>query len=455
MRIERWLGLWVMVAAVAATTLPGNAQAQGWLEDRQRTEGPGFRIGDFELHPGLGVEIGYDSNLYYADDDATRPAVDSGILRATAHLMFATRGQQRRQEGESSGGGEGTTAGQPSVTFRGGVAGSFYTFFNDIDRSNMELDASLALNILPGRPFSVSLTEQFGRSIRPFAENFAPVSYARIQNDAGVAFNFNTTGQVLQISAGYNFRLDFFEDELFQYGNRFQHVISLKETFRFLPQTALIHDTSFIVLDYFGPAGGSSLVNDGFLLRSRIGLNGAFTREFSVLATVGYAAGFYSGTATYEQEYESVAAQVEARWQISEQSRLTFGYDRDFQPSFVGNFYRRDRGYAAFQTVVDGSFLLGLDASFGYYEFGAIVEPDGMTPVGSSVQRGDYRLIGSVFGEYRFTNWLGLNATLRYTGSFTDYEYEVDDPSPGTPPSFLDPAGFNKFEAWLGVRVFY
>lgn len=337
-----------MVAAAAVTGLASSAQAQGWLEDRQRTEGPGFRVGDFELHPGLGVEIGYDSNLYYSDDDATSPAVDSGILRATAHLMLATRGQERRREGESSGGDEGASGDQPSVTFRGGVAGSFYTFFNDIDRSNMELDASLALNILPGRPFSISLTEQFGRSIRPFAENFAPVSYARIQNDAGVRLNFNTTGQILQVSAGYNFRLDYFEDELFQYGNRFQHVISLKETFRFLPQTALVHDTSLIVLDYFGPSGGPTLVNDGFLLRSRIGVNGAFTREFSVLATVGYAAGFYSGSDSYEQEYESVAAQVEARWQISERTRLTFGYDRDFQPSFVGNFYRRDRGNAAF-----------------------------------------------------------------------------------------------------------
>lgn len=75
-----------------------------------------------------------------------------------------------------------------------------------------------------------------------------------------------------------------------------------------------------------------------------------------------------------------------------------------------------------------------------------------MTPVGNTLQRGDYRLIGSVFGEYRFTDWLGLNATLRYTGSFTDYQYEVDA---GSMPSFLDPAGFNKFEAWLGVRVFY
>lgn len=451
MRNKRWVCL-ILAAASIGAVAPSAASAQAWLSDRSRAEGPGFRLGDFELHPGLGVEIGYDSNLYYSDGSADTPAVDSAILRATAHLMFATRGAQRRSEGES-GGGEEERPQQPSVTFRGGVQGSFYAFFNDLDRSNMELDASLALGILPGRTFSMDITNEFGRSVRPFTENFdSTASYGRIQNDAGLRVNLATSGQVVRVSAGYNFRLDFFEQDTFQYGNRFQHVISLQETFRFLPQTAVFHDTNVNILDYFGPGGGATLVNDGVLLRTRVGLNGAFTSDFSVLAAAGYAAGFYADTFSYDQEYESLVAQVEARWRISEATRLNFGYDRDFQPSFLGNFYRRDRGYANFQTIIGGAFLLGVEASFGFYEFGAIVLPDGMTPVGTTTNRGDYRLIGSVFGEYRFTDWLGVNATVRYTGAFTDYEYRIPFPGPMT---VIDPAGYNKFEAWLGVRVFY
>lgn len=450
MRIVGSLRL-VLVAVALTAISPALVHAQGWLSDRSRAEGPGIRVGDFELHPGLGVEVGYDSNLYYSDDTTT-PAVDSGILRATAHLLIATRGAQRRSEGEGTPGGDEESARtQPPVTFRGGISGSFYAFFNDLDRSNMELDASLALSVLPGRTFSFDLSNEFGRSIRPFTENFdRSVSYARIQNDAGVRLNFATTGDVFRVTAGYNFRLNFFEEEQFQYGNRFQHVISLQETFRFLPQTAIFHDTTVNVLDYFGPMDGPVLTNDGVLLRTRVGLNGAFTSNFSVLAAAGYAAGFYSDTFTYDQEYESFVAQVEARWKITDNTRLNFGYDRDFQPSFIGNFYRQDRGYANFQTIIDGAFLLGVEASFGYYEFGAIVLPDGMTPVGTSLGRGDFRLIGSVFGEYRFTDWLGVNATLQYTGAFTDYQYRVM-----RPVDPIDPAGFNKFEAWLGVRVFY
>lgn len=445
------------MVATAILTLPSIVEAQAWLSDRARAEGPGFRLGDFELHPGIGLEVGYDSNLYVADGSGMSPLVDTGVLRATAHLLVSTRGQQRRQEGEGGGGEGGGGGAQPSVAFRGGLNGSFYHFFADAGRTNVELDANLALQILPGRPFSINVSNTFGRGIRPFTPatvaDVTNFNWGRIRNDAGLQLNFATTGEVVRVTAGYNFQLDFFEDALFQYGNNFRHNITITEQFRFLPQTAIVHDTTLVFLDYFTDAARPpSAVNDGVLVRSRVGLNGAITNNFSVLGAVGYTAGFFnSRTAAYDQEFESIAAQLEARWQITPAMRLAFGYDRDFQPSFVGNFFRRDRGYANYQVLVERVFLLGLEASFGYYEFGAIIRPDG-TLAGSSLTRGDYRLIGSVFGEYRFTDWLAVNATIRYTGNFTDYQYLVETTGAAT---FLEPAQFNKFEIWAGVRAFY
>lgn len=439
--------------ALPSLALPSVAEAQAWLSDRARTEGPGFRLGDFELHPGIGVEIGYDSNLFLSSGTVRSPIVDTGVLRATAHLLFSTRGEQRRTEGEA-GGGEGQAPALPAITFRGGLSGTFYHWFARPERANMGVDASLALGILPGRPFSIDIVEEFGRNVRPFTANTSVFAdWGRIQNNAGVDLNFATTGNVLKITTGYRFGLDFFENALFQYGNSFRHTVTLSETFRFLPQTAIVQDNSFVYNDFYNPRPTApTLVNDGFLLRSRVGMNGAFTSEFSVLAMVGYAAGFFDTALTgYDQEYESLIAQIEARWRIVPQARLVFGYDRDFQPSFLGNFFRRDRGYANFQTTIGGAFLLGVEASVGYYEFGAIVDPTG-TMAGSSLQRGDIRLIASLFAEYRFTEWLGVNGTITYTGNFTDFTYDVLDGMGGT---LLEPAGFNKFEASLGARVFY
>ncbi len=456
MRRQTRLGF-VAVLAVAIL-VPSLAEAQtAWLSDRTRTEGPGFRLGDFELHPGVGVEVGYNSNLYYAPDNSPFGVVDTGVLRATAHLLFSTRGQQRRTEGEAGGGqGAGGPPAQPTVSFRGGVDGSFYYFFAAPDRTNMEVDASLALTILPGRPFSIDLYEEFGRSIRPFTDNSSMfASFARDQNAAGVNFNFATSGDVLRISAGYRFGLNFFESPLFQYGNNFQHTVTVNETFRFLPQTAIVQDNNFTVLNWFSRSAAPTtqpLVNDGYLLRTRVGLNGAFTSNFSVLGVIGYAAGFYNTTvAGYDMEYESLVAQVEARWQIEQATRLVFGYDRDFKPSFIGNFYRRDRGYINFQTILVGAFLIGAEVSLGLYDFGAIVRSDGMM-LGNSLTRQDVRFIGQLFAEYRFTEWLGVNATLNYTGNFTDFAYFV--PVGGMAP-IIDPAQFNQVQVFGGVRVFY
>src|SRR4051812_9033592 len=84
------------------TALPASAlaQDQAWLKDRKYTEGIGYRVGDFELHPGAAVEFGYDSNYL------RRSATDQGSgplgalrLRITPSLSVSTLGAQRRDKG--------------------------------------------------------------------------------------------------------------------------------------------------------------------------------------------------------------------------------------------------------------------------------------------------------------------------------------------------------------------
>ena len=69
---------------------------------------------------------------------------------------------------------------------------------------------------------------------------------------------------------------------------------------------------------------------------------------------------------------------------------------------------------------------------------------------GGNAARSDVMLIASLFAEYRFTEWFGLNATLRYTGDFTDWQYERTDAA----GMVVAPARYNKFEAFLGARIF-
>jgi hypothetical protein len=107
--------------------------------------------------------------------------------------------------------------------------------------------------------------------------------------------------------------------------------------------------------------------------------------------------------------------------------------------------------------LLGGSFLVGAEASLGLISFGTPIAADGRTALGSnpdgSTDRSDIRVSASAFAEYRITNWLGINATARFTGDYTDYRYLVSDII-GAPP-VIDPAGYDKFEGWLGVRAFY
>lgn len=455
--MRRLLGLWVALACFLPS---GTASAQtAWLADRARSEGPGFRVGDFELHPGIGVEVGWDSNLFFTEDNAAgmRSRVDSGILRVTPHFLFSTIGQQRRSEGEA----RDTGSTPPTIAFRGGVSAAYFEFFADPNRRNVELMGSLRLQVLPERPFSFSVFNEFQRSIRPFTENSAVgASQARIANQAGLDLAFQTDGGVVQVRAGYVFGLDFFEDNRFAYGRNFTHTVNLVESFRFLPQTALVHDTTLFVQDYFqyNPLTAPALLNDNVRLRTRLGLNGAITESISLQGMVGYAAGFFPGSivagVTHDQDYDSIVAQVELRWQIQEGMRLALGYDRDFFASFVGNYYSRDRGYLNFQMLLAGAFLLGADFEVGYLDFGQIRGGAAMPIIDTTGGvRQDVRLAGGLFAEYRFTDWLAVNATFRYQGQITSYQYAIVD---GTGMSvFLDPAQFNKFEVFGGVRVFY
>src|SRR4051812_23409192 len=71
---------------------PSEAHAQGWLGDPRIAEGPGIRTGDLELHPGIGGEVGYDSNWFLRSSTSganivngapNNPPADAAVFRIT------------------------------------------------------------------------------------------------------------------------------------------------------------------------------------------------------------------------------------------------------------------------------------------------------------------------------------------------------------------------------------
>src|SRR5262249_12358835 len=126
--------------AIPATLVSwsGTASAQGWLGDRRYAEGAGIRTGDLELHPGIGGEVGYDSNWFYRSHKEgptianggpdgpgkSGPPADAVIFRVTPSFYVSTLGQQRTENG--------ITRTEPrTISFRGGISATGRAFIGE------------------------------------------------------------------------------------------------------------------------------------------------------------------------------------------------------------------------------------------------------------------------------------------------------------------------------------
>src|SRR5687768_10915296 len=121
-----------------------HAEAQ-WLPDRSYTEGPGIRVGDLELHPGVAVRGGYDTNVFRTPGTAQDPEVGSAILAITPHLNLTTLSRQRLTQGESAAGASAAPL-PPPIAFNLGVAATYFHYFAEDAPKNLEVDFDSGLS---------------------------------------------------------------------------------------------------------------------------------------------------------------------------------------------------------------------------------------------------------------------------------------------------------------------
>ena len=435
--------LWICLAVVAVAGIYGStARAQDWLEDRNRTEGPGIKAGDLEFHPGIGAEVGYDSNVFYADDETN----GTGLLRISPHFFISTR-TRGNQDGPP-----------PTIRFRGGVSAAYYGYFatrygDDVGES-ISTSAGLNLVVLPERPFNLTFTEEVTRTIRPFTEPAdTDPTFARWRNDVGIRLGFASRGNVLRGGLGYVFGLDMFEATLFEDNNSFTHTAKLDTNWNFLPKTTMIYEADVAFQDYpNADLSSATQLSDNVRLASRIGMNGILTPRISLTALLGYGAGFYD----LGEDYDDINGSLEGRFKASQTLQFSLGYERGYSSSFIGNYVRRDRGYATSDLMIGGTFLLAAKLHAGLSSYGVPRTGEGEVYATAPDPRDDVRVGGSLSGEYRFADWLAITGSFSYEANLTDYEYDLQTVSIVTgQPIPPDPAGYNKLEAWFGLRVFY
>jgi hypothetical protein len=470
--------LLIAPAAAAQEQYVSQADSPQWLKDRRYNEGIGIRTGDLEIHPGVAGEVGYDSNWFLRSEKQgvdngppNAPVIPSLSFRLTPSLYLSTLGPQRR-EGD-------LYAEPPSVMFRAGVNATYREFIglsndpvaslpqNDISRQrNIGGAADARLDILPERPWGAAIFGSYGRVIMPNQFTADPnLSFTRDDVGAGGEIVAQPGSGTLDWHLGYQFRDTLFEEATAQGFNNFVNEVYTRGRWKFRPRTALLYDATLGWISYTNPSSAAQqgLVNST-PVRTRIGLNGLITERFAALALVGWGASFYSTALRQQPQYDSVIGQAELKWFLSASpglaqaselglalSSIAIGYTRNFQNSYLGNFYGNDRGYLKFSYFFAGRALVTLEGGVGAIEYPNMFWSDATLRHSSFT---DVRTDATLFGEYRLADQFGINATLRYTANFSNNQVpDVEGPPPPGTSGVFD-MSWTRLEAFLGARWF-
>jgi hypothetical protein len=474
-------------AASAQPQYTSQPDTPTWLKDRRYTEGIGVRAGDLEIHPGIAGEFGYDSNWFQRSSQTdvdngppVAPVIPALELRVTPSLYLSTVGIRRRDD-------EGGPAENPAIAFRAGVNATYRAYFgvtddasqaqNDIaGQANVGGAADARLDILPGRPVGGAVFATYGRTILPNAGDADPnVSFNQDTISAGAELGIIPGGGTLDWHFGYLFSTTLFEQSQGQPFTNYSNEAYLRGRWRFRPRTAMLYDATF---DFFNYTNAAEARAQGLVsstpVRARIGVNGLITERFAALAMIGWGASFFDDKIPQVQQFDSLLAQAELKWFLAASpgiaratdlglalSSISVGFTRDFQNSYLGNYDILDRGYLKFDYMFAGRVAISVQGGVGSVEYPTLYWLSQSPANGALIAtfRGngftDVVADASVFGEYRFTDTFGLNATFRYSQTFSGTK--VEDQFPGTVAanSFgVYGMAWRRFEAYLGVRLF-
>jgi hypothetical protein len=475
--------IFVLSAAVFCSTRAVAQQVQPWLGDRRFGGGIGVRAGDFELHPGVAGEVGFDTNFYQSAGKVTpagqtvaippefQPATPDGTplggdgyfnepkisvvrFRVTPSLTLKTLGPQRTQA-------EGTEVTPPKFNFNADLSASYNELIStdsnysvDVaDDRFLTVDFGAAAEFLPQRPWGATLTGAYSRQVQPVNDPAAPPVFGRDTFHAGAAVNWRPGGGVLEWSLGYDMTYVMFESNDFSNFSSISHTAVLKGRWLFLPRTALLYSGDYGVLTY--PDGGN-VKPEGSPLGSRLGINGLITNHLAALAMVGWKSMFFQ----HDESFDGLIGNAELTWYPSARpdlapdaatvglSAVTIGFRRDAGASYLGNYVQMDGGYAKASYFFAGMFLVSLEGDIDHLQRPSSYFSDG---VRQSAPSSENRVNVTGFAEYRTSDTFGINTTLRYGANLTDQIIPLTS-DPGT--NGYDDLSFDRFEAWLGVRWF-
>ena len=429
MRLRRYLSILIVCLL---TTVSAAARAQS-------VSGDGLKLGDtFLLHLGMGLEVDYDTNLFYENSNPHR----AFELRLTPRFDLSNVPRV---------GGR-----QFQLDFHGGLNYLEYLTSNAAIEHlrQFNVDAGVLATFFALNPYSFQVFDNYIRSAQaPYS--LSDHNFDRDTNDLGVRINLAPGGGRLSFYIGYVFGIDYFEPAALQAFNLLSHRFDFRASWKVLPKTAIyIAATEFLYL-YQNQGNGTSSYDhpDSYPFRIIAGIQGLITTKLTLNGYIGYGNGFYqtvkttspTGMATVVNANPNTPiGGVAVTWKPTILSTGTLGYDHDFVNSLLGSYYDMDTVYASWTQLI-WRFTAFLRVSYANERY------KGITPLTgdlTSTRTDNYVTINSRV-DYPFLRWLwgsvGYDLQLNRSNAVLDLN----------PAAAVVPVTFTKSVVYLRLTAWY
>jgi hypothetical protein len=423
-------------------------------------EGPGVRLGStpLVLHPGLAIEGGYDSNIFYMPQNP----VGAGLLRFRAHFDVATLPPQRIED-------LGGTA-DPKFDFRLSTQVEYREYLPRVYAGPAEQQAIQSqrsvniylngdLGILPMGPFTLRINDNYVRTVDPRNLERLPTTasdvsaFSRNYNRAGVLGTYRTPTGRYEIGVGDHVDVNFWDqNDLSQWGDMITNEAEAFFRIRFLPQTSGSINAHVGYTKYF-----NSAVHESIPVRLTVGASSLITSWVGVGANLGYGGSFHRAAGV--TSFNSAVANIEVRFFLPKAIRVAVGYDRDFFDSIISAWYTDDRLYLSFDQPLFRRLSAHLDGGIRFRHYDGLLPPatfgyadftqDGM----STRSRDDIVYDLHVELSVRATSWLGFSGSYNLVADTSKFAFVLAAIPPAAGESF--PASYIKHSGFLRADFAY
>lgn len=429
MRLRRYLSI-VIVCLLATVSTAARAQTA-----TTATGGDGLKLGDaFVLHLGMGLEFGWDSNVFYQASNPTQ----AFEMRLTPRfdLNNQPRGASR----------------QFLLDFHGGLNYLEYLTSNKAleNLRQFGVDAGIAATFFQLSPYNFTLFDNFTRTTQP-PYSQTTYNFDRDTNDLGIRVNLSPGGGRLTFTVGYIFGIDYFEPTQLKNFDLLSHRFDLRVSWKVLPKTAIYLSASEGIFLYQNQDVGGYDHPNSFPLRVEAGIQGLITTKLTINAWIGYGNGFYqpvtlmSGGApvTINVNPSTPVGGLALTWKPSILSTGTLGYDHDFVNSLLGSYYDVDQVYASWTQLI-WRFTGFLRLSYANERFHGIAP---LTGVPTANRTDNYVTINTRV-DYPLQRWLwasvGYDLQLNRSNTVLDFSQQN-----------IVPVSYTKSVVYLRLTAWY